>query len=245
MDGPRGRSRILGLAFLLQFITSFFFSGIWLKPAWLTPGDIEATLFKITEKPWLLQANILADVFTALGVIFLGAVLFVTLRRQNETLALTGLGFYVLEAGLLASSRMATYSLLPIGRKYVAAGQPDYLLTLAKSAVEAIDFTGETLHMVAFCLGASLFYALLDRSRLVPRILSLWGLITILLLLPGTLATVFTSELPTILLLPFVLYLPFEFVIGMWILVKGIPSMELHDAVPNSKRLNGRPQADG
>ncbi|MGD8856791.1 MAG: DUF4386 domain-containing protein [Chloroflexota bacterium] len=238
-------SRILGLAFLLQFVTSFFLSGIWLKPAWLATDDIEATLFKIAEKPWLLQANILADMLTALGVIFLGAALFVTLRRQNETLALTGLGFYVLEASLLASSRMATYSLLPIGREYVAAGQPDYLLTLATSAVEAMDFTGETLHMVAFCLGASLFYALLDRSRLVPRALSLWGLITVLLLLPGTLATVFTSELPTILLLPFLLYLPFEFVIGLWILIKGVPGMELHDPMRNSKRLNGRPQADG
>lgn len=222
MDTTPGRSRILGLAFLLQFITSFFFSGIWLKPAWLTPDDIEATLFKIAEKPWLLQANILADVLTALGVIFLGAALFVALRCQNETLALTALGFYILEAGLLASSRMATYSLLPIGRDYVAAGQPDYLLSQATSAVEAMDFTGETLHMVAFCLGASLFYALLDRSRLVPRVLSLWGLITVLLLLPGTLATVFASELPTILLAPFLLYLPFEFVIGAWILVKGI-----------------------
>lgn len=36
-----------------------------------------------------------------------------------------------------------------------------------------MDFVGETLHMVAFSLGAILFYFLLDRSRLIPRPLSL------------------------------------------------------------------------
>ena len=104
-------------------------------------------------------------------------------------------------------------------------------MSQAATAVEAMDFTGETLHMVAFCLGAGLFYALLDRARLVPRVLSLWGLITVPLLLPGTLATVFTSDVPTILLAPFVLYVPFEFVVGLWILVKGIPEIELQGAI--------------
>ena len=53
----------------------------------------------ITENPWLIRANILMDMFTALGVIFLGAVLFTTLRKQNEKIALVAFGFYILEAG--------------------------------------------------------------------------------------------------------------------------------------------------
>ena len=82
-----------------------------------------------------------------------------------------------------------------------------------------MDFVGVTLHMLAFCLGAPLFYYLLYKSRLVPRALSLWGLITIVPLLVGTIAQIFGHTLPFILYVP---YVPFELVIGVWILIKGI-----------------------
>jgi hypothetical protein len=82
-----------------------------------------------------------------------------------------------------------------------------------------MDFAGNTLHMLAFCLGAILFYWLLYRSHAVPRWLSLWGLITTFPLLVGTLTQVFSYTIPFIFYVP---YVPFELVIGIWLLVKGI-----------------------
>jgi len=71
---PNSKStRILGIAFLFQFVTSFAI--IWIKPAWHIPGDIGATLLMIADYPMLLQTNILFDMLTALGVIFLGETL--------------------------------------------------------------------------------------------------------------------------------------------------------------------------
>ncbi|MBN2005401.1 MAG: DUF4386 domain-containing protein, partial [Anaerolineae bacterium] len=119
-------TRILGVAFLLQFITSFS-SGLFLKSAWFVPEDMSATMLKIAANPGLLRANIFLDMLTALGVTFLGAVLFVTLRKQNEKIALTALGFYILEVALLAVSRMEAFSLLRFSQAY-AAGQPADLL---------------------------------------------------------------------------------------------------------------------
>lgn len=212
-------SRVLGIAFLLQFITSFS-SGIFIKPLWFAEGNISETLLKIADNPWALRINILADMFTALGVIFLGAILFVTLRKQNEKMALVALGFYIFEAGLLASSRLATFSLIQLSQEFASSGQPASMLVFGNIALEAMDFVGNTLHMLAFCFGAVLFYFLLYKSRVVPRGLSLWGLITVFPLLAGTLTAIFGYDLPFILFLP---YVPFEFVIGVWILVKGIP----------------------
>jgi hypothetical protein len=63
------------------------------------------TLVKIANNALMLRLNILFDMLTALGVIFLGAILFITVRKQNEKMALTALGFYILEAALLATSR--------------------------------------------------------------------------------------------------------------------------------------------
>lgn len=211
-------SRILGVAFLLQFITSVS-SGSFLQTLWLVPDDISATMLKIAENPSVLQINILVDMLTALGVIFLGAMLFITLRKQNEKMALVALGFYILEGALLAASRMGTFSLLQLSQEYVSTGGPESLLVFGNIALEAADYVGSTLHVLAFCLGAILFYVLLYKSKTVPRWLSLWGLITVIPVLAGTLTAIFDVHLPFIFFLP---YFPFEFVIGIWILVKGI-----------------------
>ena len=218
MNTANRTSRVLGIAFLLQFVTSFS-SGVFLKPALITPGNISESMIKIANNPSLMRAYILVDVLTALGIIFLGVILFLTLRERNETIALVALGCYILEAALLAVSRLEAFSLLGMSQAYVAAGQPASLQTMANVALASMDFVGSTLHMLAFCPGGILFYYLLYKSGVVPRVLSLWGLITVLPCLIGTLLVVFGYEAPTFL---YILYMPFELVIGVWILVKGV-----------------------
>jgi hypothetical protein len=176
-------------------------------------------MLNIANKPWLMQTNILVDMMTALGIIFLGAVLFVNLREQNEKIAMTALGFYILEAALLAVSRMAAFSLIGISQAYAVAASPAYLLTMGTVAFQSMDFVGSTLHMLVFCLGGILFYSLLVKSRVVPVALSLWGLITTLPMLIGTLAQIFGRSIPFIFYVP---YVPFELAIAVWILIKGI-----------------------
>ncbi len=218
MNTVNKTSRVLGVAFLLQFVTSFS-SGVFLQQALIVPGNISESMIKIANNAWLMRANILVDTLTALGIIFLGVILFVTLRKQNEKIALVALGFYILEAVLLAVSRIAAFSLLGISQEYITAGHTAYLQTMGNLAVESMDFGGSMLHMLVFCVGGILFYYLLDKSRMVPRALSLWGLITVFPLLIATLSAIFGYELPSFFYLP---YVPFEFVIGVWILVKGI-----------------------
>jgi hypothetical protein len=217
MTSVNKTSRILGLAFLLQFITSFTSSAI-LKQAWFVQGNMSETMLKIANNPTLIRTTILLDMLTSLGVIFLGAILFITLRKQNEEIALTALGFYILEGALLAVSRMETFQLLRFSQEYATAASPA-LLTMGQIAYEAMEYAGNTLHMLAFCLGGILFYYLLNKSGVVPRWMSLWGLLTTFPMLVGTLTQVFGYTIPFYFYVP---YVPFELVIAIWILVKGI-----------------------
>jgi hypothetical protein len=52
----------------------------------------------------------------------------------------------------------------------------------------------------------------------VPSWLSLWGLVTVPFLLIWTLLGILGIEVPFFLYVP---YVPFEFVIGIWLLVRG------------------------
>jgi len=218
MNSVKKTSIVLGIAFLLQFITSIV-NGMVLRPALIITGNIIESMTNIANNVWLMKTYILVDMITALGVVFLGAILFIVLKKKNEIIALVALGFYVIEAALLAVSRMEAFSLLRISQEYIVAGQTDYLQMLGNLSVESMDFAGSTLHSLVFSIGAILFYYLLYKSRAVPRILSLWGLITVPLVLIGTLSAVFGYEVPFFV---YFLYVPFEFVIGIWILAKGI-----------------------
>ena len=222
MNSVSNISRVLGAAFLLQYFTSLI-SGLILSqalPGNFLPsvGPVSVNLIDVANNAWLIRANILGQTATAAGVIFLWAMLFVTLRRRNEETALVGFGFYVLEGALLAASMVATFFLLQIGQEYVTAGNPAYLQTIGNLAFESMNF-GETLAELPFCLGAILFYYLFYKSRIVPRILSLWGLVGVSLVLIGTLSAIFGYGVSFFVYLP---YVPFEFVIGVWILVKGM-----------------------
>jgi len=109
---------------------------------------------------------------------------------------------------------------LQLSQEFASTGQPESLLVLGNIALEGADYVGDTLHVLAFCLGAILFYVLLYKSKAVPRWLSLWGLITLIPVLAATLTAIFDVHLPFFFFLP---YFPFELVIAIWIFVKGIP----------------------
>lgn len=216
-------SRILGFAFLFQFVTSIISSAIILPQAsgisaMSAPENIGETLIRIANHPGLMMANILGEMFTALGIAFLGVMLFLALRKSGEKVSMVAMGFYLVEAAILAISNLEVLSLLRISQEYVAAGQPGYLLSMGKMAIESTGYA-YTLHTLPFAFGAVLFYYLLDKSRAVPRGLSLWGLISILPFLIGVPMSILGYEFPFFLYLP---YVPFEFVIGLWILIKGL-----------------------
>lgn len=225
MNTVNKTSRILGVAFLFQFVTSIISTTIILPQAsGLTalsiPENIAESLIRIANHPRLMMANILGEMFTALGIAFLGVMLFMALKKYGEKTAMVALGFYLVEAAILAISNLEVFSLLRISQAYVAAGQPEYLITMGEMAIESAGY-GYTLHTLPFAFGAVLFYYLLyfkSKSDIVPRAISLWGLITILPFLVGVPLSILGYEIPIFFYLP---YVPFELIIGVWILFKG------------------------
>jgi hypothetical protein len=85
-------------------------------------------------------------------------------------------------------------------------------------AYAAMD-DGAFLMMVPFCAGAFLFYGLLYKSYLVPRWLAIWGLAAMIPVTVGTVCTVLGIKISFVLFAP---YIPFEFILGIWILIFGI-----------------------
>jgi hypothetical protein len=111
-----------------------------------------------------------------------------------------------------------TFALLRISQASVIAGHPADLQSLGNLFYESQEFA-YSLNMVFFTLGGTLFYYLFFKSRYIPRILSLCGLIVAPLAFIGTLGELFGIVVPMYVFIP---NLPFELAIGLWLLIKGI-----------------------
>jgi hypothetical protein len=172
----------------------------------------------IANNAFQMRASILVEMITAIGIVMLGALLYATLKRQNRQIALVALGLYITEATILAASRIPAFALLRVSQASTLGGDATYLRTLGNLFYESQSF-GYDLHMLPFALGATMFYYLFFRSRSIPRVLALWGLVAAPLALVGTVFTLLGYEVPILVFLP---NLPFELGAGLWLLVMGI-----------------------
>ena len=223
MGTTEKKSRILGLAFLIQFVTSITNGLVVLPMATGVRGfgvleNIGQTMANVARNAGLIRLDVVLELVTAAGVIFLGAILYSAVKKQHEGLALTAFGLYVLEGVLTAVTKLALFALLVLSQQFIAAGSPVSLEPMARMAYEVMSYSSKMFNL-AFCLGGTIFYALLFRARTVAWPLSLWGLVSVQGVFAGVLIGLFGVKAPIFL---FVLYIPFELVIAVWILIRGV-----------------------
>jgi hypothetical protein len=149
-------------------------------------------------------------------------MLFPIFKKYNEALALGAVVFRgALEAVTYIAIVICWLLLIILSVEFVKAGAPDasYFQTLGILLLEAADWFGYVLSIV-FSIGALMIYYLFYKSKLIPRWLSIWGLIGAILYLAQPLLAMFGSELD-ILFAPLAVQ---EMVLAVWLIVKGFNS---------------------
>jgi len=155
--------------------------------------------------------------------------LYPLLKQYNEGLALGAVGFRLIEGVFYIVGAICLLSLFTVSQQFVNAGGQgaSYFQTVGNLLLTTRDLAGFIFAVIAFCLGALMYYYVFYRSKLIPRWLSVWGLIAIVLLLSAVLLTMFDGEPFSIsgnlvlLALPIALQ---EMVLAIWLIVKGFNS---------------------
>jgi hypothetical protein len=157
-------------------------------------------------------------------------VMFPIFKKYNEALALGSVVLRgALEAVIYIAIVISWLLLLTVSQEYVKAGAPDssHFQTLGTLLLKANDQINPILEIV-FSLGALMIYYLFYQSKLIPRWLSVWGLIGAILYLATGLFAMFSVDFG-ILLAPLALQ---EMVLAVWLIVKGFnPSVIASESV--------------
>ncbi len=195
-----------------------------------TAGTLIATALEgpvVTASNYLamVPANenrlIIATLFllaAAVSVVLIPAMLFPILRQHHEGIALGYLGFRIVEAMTLFVDGISLLLLITLSREYVNAGSPaaSYFQNFGALLLGAHGWAS-LLNPIVFGTGGLMFYALLYRTSLIPRWLSIWGLLGVVLVAAAGLSGLFGNFLIA-LALPIALQ---EMVMAVWLIVKG------------------------
>ena len=150
--------------------------------------------------------------------------LYPVLKKHHEALALGSVGFRVVEGMLYIVGVVGLLSLLTLSQEYVKAGASNAsLFQISGTLLLAIKKWAGQLGVIAFTMGALMYYYVFYQSKLVPRWLSGWGFLGAALSLAAALLTIFGLLVPfsTVFIL---LQLPIgvqEMVLAVWLIVKG------------------------
>jgi hypothetical protein len=213
--------RLLGVTQLL--VLGFGMLGGELLRSVIGSGSISDILVSISENQTRMRISNLFWLFVCAAIVVLGVLFYIVFNEEYKIIALVALGCFLAEAITLAVSKIGAYALIPLSQEFVEKGAPEasYFQTLGDFFYYGFDRLGFDIHMLFFCFGGILWYYLFYISNYIPRVLSVWGVAAVCLVLITTLLKLYDRDfLPAaqILALP---YVPYELVLGIWLIVKG------------------------
>jgi len=219
MNINRKTAIIVGILFILGFAGAF--GPVAVKPIL----DDPMYLAKIFENKNTVMVGVLSQLIMALACTGIAIGLYPILKKHNESLALGAVGFRMIENIFQIVAALALLSLLTLSQEAVKAnGLTASAFQAAGASLHAIHFwSALVLAHFGFCLGALMYYYVFYRSNLIPRWLSGWGIVAILMHLTGAVITMFTQIDPfststSLLSIPIGLN---ELTLAGWLIVKG------------------------
>jgi hypothetical protein len=156
----------------------------------------------------------------------IGLAMYPILRKYNEGLAIGSVGFRTIEGVIDIVGALGYVALLALSQEFVKAGAPgsSYFQTADVLINVSAVWLRDVAMLLTWCIGALMYYSVFYQYRLVPRWLSVWGLVGITLTIISCLLVMFhlippAGTIQVILSLPIMVQ---EMVLAVWLMVKGV-----------------------
>lgn len=156
-----------------------------------------------------------------ISLVAMTVFLYPIIKKDSEELALGMLLFRgALEGVWYIISTLGILALVALGKEYVATGADSAALqSIGNVLYQFQDLLGP-VGTIVFLIGATCLYISFYRTRLIPRWLSVWGLIGVVPYLAYALLHFFHMDHGVGFYLQMVLA-PQEIVMGIWLIIKG------------------------
>jgi hypothetical protein len=218
MDSYRKTAVIVGALFIIATVTAILTIGV-LGSTLETPVDFN----KISENETEIVISVILWLILAGSVMGIGFMMYPILKKRDEGLALGYVGFRLTEAILIIVAAVSLISLFTLSQEYVSGTlDVSYYQPLSSILLALQDWSFEIGTLIFLGLGGLALNYLLYELKIVPRFLSIWGLIGAACVLLYGLLGLFglTADSITLNLLAAPIAIQ-EMVFAVWLIVKG------------------------
>ncbi len=150
------------------------------------------------------------------------------LKKYREGMAMGAVGYRLMEGVLGVLIAVGTSAVLMISKQFIFADASSalQLQSLANLVLSIRDWTANGPLLICWIIGAALYYVIFYQFNLVPRWLSLWGLIGITLTFISSVLVMISPNLGTLQTICSLPILVQELVLAVWLIVKGFKLTE-------------------
>lgn len=134
-----------------------------------------------------------------IGIVFIGLLMFPILKKQSESMALGYLSMRIFESMLMIVGIFCAVLLIPLSQEFIKAGATDVnsYETIGLVLRQAANLFVNVLQWVFLGLGGIILTSMLYRTKLVPRFISIVGVVGYAVLLPAAILAFFGLLDPT------------------------------------------------
>ena len=220
-------ARIFGVFFLVSFLA--YGIGAALIESLASAPDMLATVY--ANQTLLVIGALLMAVIHTFTNIGLPVTLLRVLKPRNETLYFGYLSAALVATGMLAVGVVALLLLLPLSDAYMSAGSTvrGQFETLALLLSKANNVSYQ-IGMIVWSLGGLMFCSILYQSKLIPRAMSVWGVVRYTAFMSCCIMELFRLDTRLMHVVPGAV---FQVGLSVWLIAKGFSAAA---TVPESAR---------
>jgi len=204
----------VGALFLTSNVVFILGAVVFVEPILGAPDYL--TL--VSANRTLVVLGVLLELINGIAYLGIAALMFPILKQRFESMALGYVGFRIIEFVMQTLTDLSPLALLTLSEEFVRAGAPEASSFQALGTLLLAErHWAFQMVSIALGLGALMFYTMLYQSKLIPRFISIWGLIGAAVVLANTMLDMFSLTVPNL----GVLMLLNELFLGVWLIVKG------------------------
>ena len=212
--------RVVGLLFLMIFVVGV--ASLNLRGLSTSLMDSSTFLSDVHEAAPQMRWSVFLDVVAGALGIAIAIVVYPLLKSHHRSLALAYLGIWILQAVIALVGDISHLSLLSLSKDFISQGAeaPHYYTILGRTLVEDY-FWSHLLSLIAFSVGAWIFYYALVTYKMIPAWLGVWGMLAVTIVFTVTWLQIFDRTVS------FYFYMQnglFMLTFITWLLIKGFKS---------------------
>ena len=217
MNSNKKIGKITGLLLLLVFITGIIIFQFLQGPVLFSDDFLTTTSANSNQ----IIGSVVLGIFSGILSIVIAVILLPIFKKHSSSLAYLYLAFCIINFFTIMIDNVSVISMLEMSKAYVNNENNRLLEILGSQAYEKHWWT-HYFYLLISCFPVFILYLTFYLSKLVPRLISIFGLIAVLLMFMEELSSIFGHSISMNMLLPIGLV---QLFLPLWLIFKGFKAV--------------------